>query len=98
MEADDLQLAIAYADLPASLAWQDFMRFQRTECERLELAALNAPASEPELARSAIIAWQQRRLVIRTMEEAVRDAASALKSAQEEIQDARPDRTDRSSW
>ena len=100
MEADDLQLAIAYADLAQSIAFQDFLRFQRTECERLELAALNAPATDFEACRSAIIAWQQRRLVMHTLEQTVIDSATALKSAQLENDDARPDpsRTDRAGW
>lgn len=92
MEPDEMQLAISYADLSTSLAFQDFIRFQNAECERLELAALNAPDGE---AKSAIIAWQQRRLVIRTFQEAVRDSVTAVRSIEMENQDARPDR---SNW
>lgn len=100
MEADDLQLAISYADLANSLAFRDFLKFQAAECERLEYAALNAPATEFEICRSAIIAWQQRRLVVKTLEQTVLDSASALKSEQLENQDARPDpsRSDRAGW
>src|ERR1017187_4355517 len=100
MEADDLQLAISYAELAQSLAFRDFLQFQRTECERLELAALNAPSTDFEACRSAIIAWQQRRLVMKTLEQTVIDSSTALKSAQLENEDARPDpsRTDRSGW
>lgn len=100
MEANDLQLAISYAELAQSLAFQDFLQFQRTECERLELAALNAPATDFEACRSAIIAWQQRRLVVKTLEQTVIDSANALKTEQQENEDARtdPSRTDRSGW
>ena len=100
MQPDDLQLAISYAELADSLAFRDFLEFQRTECERLELAALNAPSTDFEACRSAIIAWQQRRLVLKTLEQTVIDSSTALKSAQLENADARPDpsRTDRSGW
>ena len=100
LESDDLQLAISYSELAQSLAFQDFLKFQRVECERLELAALNAPATDFEACRSAIIAWQQRRLVVKTLEQTVIDSANALKSEQLENDDARPDpsRTDRSGW
>ena len=100
MQPDDLQLAISYAELADSLAFRDFLEFQRTECERLELAALNAPSTDFEACRSAIIAWQQRRLVVRTLEQTVIDSSTALKSIELENADARPDpsRTDRSGW
>lgn len=100
MEADDLQLAISYADLKNSIAFKDFIRFQNAECERLELAALNAPATDFEASRSAIIAWQQRRIVVRTLEETVRDSAVTLLNNEMEIEDERsdPSRTDRSGW
>jgi hypothetical protein len=100
MEPDDLQLAISYAELAQSLAFRDFLQFQRMECERLELAALNAPTADFEACRSAIIAWQQRRLVVKTLEQTVADSATALKLQQEENTDERPDpsRTDRSGW
>ena len=100
MEADDLQLAISYAELAQSLAFRDFLQFQRTECERLELAALNAPPTDFEACRSAIIAWQQRRLVVKTLEQTVIDSANAIKQTELENADARPDpsRTDRSGW
>jgi hypothetical protein len=102
MEADDLQLAISYADLATSVAFKDFLSFQRSECERLEQLALNAPATDFEAARSSIIAWQQRRLVIRTLEETVRDSAQAIKSMELENQDERSatasDRASRSGW
>lgn len=101
MEPDDLQLAISYAGLAQSLAFKDFIRFQQSECDRLEQLALNALATDFESCRSAIIAWQQRRLVMRTLEEAVRDSASALKSAELEINDERSvaaDRTSRTGW
>lgn len=100
MEADDLQLAISYAELGQSLAFRDFLQFQRMECERLELAALNAPATDFEACRSAIIAWQQRRLVVKTLEQTVIDSANALKQTELENDNARPDpsRTDRSGW
>ena len=99
MEADDLQLAISYAELANSLAFKDFLQFQRMECERLEQIALNAPATDFEACRSAIIAWQQRRIVMKTLEQTVVDSATALKS-EVENDDARPDpsRTDRSGW
>lgn len=99
MEADDLQLAISYAELGQSLAFRDFLKFQRMECERLEQIALNAPATDFEACRSAIIAWQQRRIVMKTLEQTVIDSAAALKS-EVENDDARPDpsRTDRSGW
>lgn len=98
MEADDLQLAIAYSELPQSIAWQDFMRFQIAECESLELKALNATGT-PYQRLEAIVAWQQRRLVLRTMQDAVRDSKEVLKPELEN-DDARPDpaRTDRSGW
>ena len=100
MQADDLQLAISYAELAQSLAFRDFLQYQRTECERLELAALNAPSTDFEACRSSIIAWQQRRLVVKTLEQTVIDSANALKQAELENADARPDpsRTDRSGW
>ena len=100
MQPDEMQLAISYAELAQSLAFQDFCKFQRAECERLELAALNAPATDFEACRSAIIAWQQRRLVVKTLEQTVIDSANALKTEQQENLDARPDpsRTDRSGW
>ena len=100
MEPDDLQLAISYSDLANSLAFRDFLQFQAAECERLEQIALNASATDFEACRSAIIAWQQRRLVVRTLEQTVIDSSTALKSAQLENEDARPDpsRTDRSGW
>ena len=46
MQPDEMQLAISYADLANSLAFRDFLQFQAAECERLELAALNAPATD----------------------------------------------------
>jgi hypothetical protein len=95
LEADDLQLAISYAELAQSLAFQDFLRFQRIECERLELIALELPATDFEACRSAIIAWQQRRLVMKTIEQTVIDSANAMKL---ENEDARTDRPDRSGW
>jgi hypothetical protein len=100
IQPDEMQLAISYADLANSLAFRDFLTFQAAECERLELAALNAPATDFEACRSAIIAWQQRRLVIKTLEQTVMDSAFALKSAELENDDARPDpsRTDRAGW
>jgi len=98
MEPDDLQLAISYSELSNSLAFRDFLQFQRMECERLELAALNAPTTDFEACRSAIIAWQQRRLVMKTLEQTVVDSANALKQTELENNDARPDRTDRSGW
>jgi hypothetical protein len=100
MQADELQLAISYADLAQSIAFNDFLRYQRVECERLELAALNAPATDFEACRSAIIAWQQRRLVVKTLEQAVIDSANALKSEELENQDARTDadRASRAGW
>ena len=100
MQSDELQLAISYAELAQSLAFRDFLQFQHTECERLELAALNAPATDFEACRSAIIAWQQRRLVVKTLEQTVIDSANALKQTELENIDARPDpsRTDRSGW
>lgn len=100
MEADELQLVIAYADLGANIAFRDFLEFQRTECERLELAALNADATDFERARTTLIQWQQRRLVMRQLEETVRDSANALKSIELETNDARPDpaRSDRTGW
>ena len=98
MEPDELQLAISYADLAQSLAFRDFLTFQRAECERLELAALNADATDFESARTALIQWQQRRIVLRTLEETVRDSASALKSTELENDNARLDRNDRTGW
>jgi hypothetical protein len=100
MEADSLQLAISYAELAQSLAFHDFLMMQAMESERLELLALNAPATQFEECRSAIIAWQQHRRIVRSLEELVKDAQDNLKSAQLETQDARPDpsRTDRSGW
>jgi hypothetical protein len=100
MQPDEMQLAISYAELAQSIAFRDFIQFQTTECERLELAALNTPATDFEACRSAIIAWQQRRLVVKTLEQTVIDSANALKSVQLENDDARPDpsRTDRSGW
>src|ERR1700679_3167528 len=97
MEADDLQLAISYSDLASSLAWQDFMRFQNAECERLELAALNATGTI--YARlEAQIAWQQRRLVVRTFQETVRESKEAIKNVELEEVDARTDRASRANW
>jgi hypothetical protein len=100
MEPDDLQLAISYAELAQSLAFRDFLQFQRMECERLELAALNAPSTDFELCRSAIIAWQQRRLVMKTLEQTVMDSADALKSQELENTDERTnaDRASRTGW
>lgn len=97
MEADGLQLAIAYAALAESIAYHDFISMQRMESERLELLALNAPATDFEVCRSAIIAWQQHRRIMRSLEELVQDAQ---KSAQMENEDARsdPSRTDRTGW
>lgn len=99
MDPNDLQLALAYSELPASIAWQDFMRFQLMECDRLELLALQATGS-PYERLEAICAWQQRKLVVRTMQDAVRDSTNQLKIEQLENEDARPDpsRTDRSGW
>jgi uncharacterized membrane protein len=68
MQADEMQLAISYADLANSLTFRDLLKFHSGECERLELAALNAPATDFEACRSAIIAWQQQRLVVKTLE------------------------------
>lgn len=96
MEADDLQLAISYAELAQSLAFRDFLQFQAAECERLEQIALNAPATDFEACRSAIIAWQQRRLVVKTLEQTVIDSAHALKSTELENDDVRTE--DRSGW
>jgi len=100
MEADDLQLAISYADLANSLAFQDFLRSELMECERLELEALTTPAEQHMAALSAIIAWQQRRTVVRTLQEKVNHAASNLRQEELESNDARSDpaRTDRSGW
>lgn len=100
MEANDLQLAISYAELAQSLAFQDFLRYQAAECERLELAALNAPSTDFEACRSAIIAWQQRRLVVKTFEKAVNDSVDTLKSTELENIDARNDaaRASRANW
>jgi hypothetical protein len=100
MEADDLQLAISYADLAQSLAFQDFLRFQRIECESLELIALELPATDFEACRSAIIAWQQRRLVVKTLEQTVIDSASALKQTELENMNERTDadRASRTGW
>ena len=100
MQSDDLQLAISYAELAQSIAFRDFLQFQSAECERLELAALNAPATDFEACRSAIIAWQQRRLVVKTLEQTVMDSASALKHTEMENDDARNDqgRNQRSGW
>jgi hypothetical protein len=98
MESDDLQLAISYAELAQSLAFRDFLQFQRMECERLELAALNAPSTDFEACRSAIIAWQQRRMVMKTLEQTVMDSANALKQTEVENEDVRHSRTDRSGW
>ena len=100
MQADEMQLAISYAELSQSLAFRDFLQYQHAECERLEIAALNAPSTDFEACRSAIIAWQQRRLVVKTLEQTVMDSANALKSEELENTDARPDpsRTDRSGW
>jgi hypothetical protein len=100
VEPDDLQLAISYAELAQSLAFRDFLTMQAMESERLELLALNAPATEFESCRSAIIAWQQHRRIMRSLEELVKDAQSSLKSAEVENNDARSDpaRTDRSGW
>ncbi len=100
MEADELQLAISYAELAQSLAFQDFLRSELMECERLELEALTAPPTDFESARSAIIAWQQRRTVVRTLQEKVNHAAQYLRQEELENTDARSDpaRTDRSGW
>lgn len=100
MESEDLQLAISYAELAQSLAFCDFLKFQSSECERLEQIALNAPATDFEACRSAIIAWQQRRIVVKTLEQTVMDSAIALKSTEMENNDGRndPSRNDRSGW
>src|ERR1017187_6989319 len=100
MQPDEMQLAISYAELAQSLAFQDFCKFQRAECERLELAALNAPATDFQACRPAIIAWQQRRLVVKTLEQTVIDSANALNQADLENDDPRPDpsRTVPSGW
>lgn len=97
MNPDDMQLAISYAELAQSIAYRDFIGMQTIESERLELLALNAPATQFEECRSAIIAWQQHRRIMRSLEELVQDA---VKSAQLENEDARSDpaRTDRSGW
>lgn len=87
-----MQLAISYAELANSLAFQDFLQFQAGECERLEQIALNAPATDFEACRSAIIAWQQRRLVVKTLEQTVIDSATAMKATEMENNE-RPDRT-----
>jgi hypothetical protein len=100
MEANDLQLSIAYAELGQSIAFHDFLKMQAMESERLELLALNAPATEFESCRSAIIAWQQHRRIMRSLEELVKDAQDNLKPERMENDDARPDpsRTDRTGW
>jgi hypothetical protein len=98
MEPDDLQLAISYSELAQSLAYRDFIAMQAMESERLELLALNAPATQFEECRSAIIAWQQHRRIMRSLQELVQEA---IKSQQMENEDARsndPARTDRSGW
>lgn len=97
MEADDLQLAISYAELAQSLAFRDFLAMQAMESERLELLALNASATDFEACRSAIISWQQHRRIMRSLEELVQDA---VKSQQLEDIDARTDadRASRSNW
>lgn len=98
MEPDDLQLAISYAELAQSLAYRDFITMQASESERLELLALNADPTKFEECRSAIIAWQQHRRIMRSLQELVEEA---LKSQQMENDDARandPARTDRSGW
>lgn len=93
MEPDELQLAISYADLAQSLAFKDFISAELMECERLELEALTIPATDFESARSAIIAWQQRRIVVRSLQEKVQHAAQNLRQEEMELNDARPDRT-----
>ena len=98
MNPDDIQLAIAYAELSQSIAYRDFIAMQAAESERLELVALNADPTKFEECRSAIIAWQQHRRIVRSLEELVQDA---VKSQQLENDDARtndPARTDRSGW
>lgn len=100
MEADELQLAISYAELGQSLAFQEFIKAQLEECESLELEAISAPATDFEACRSAIIAWQQRRIVVRSLQERVLYAAQNLRTTELENDDARPDpsRNDRSGW
>lgn len=100
MDPNDLQLAISYAELAQSLAFRDFLQFQASECERLEQIALNAPATDFEACRSAIIAWQQRRLVVKTLEQTVIDSATAMKVTEMENMDARTDadRASRANW
>lgn len=98
MDPNDLQLALSYAELAQSLAFNDFLRFQHAECERLELAALNAPAHAPAIAIAAVIAWQQRRLVIRTLEETVRDSSRAVEVENEDARLERTDRLSRANW
>jgi hypothetical protein len=98
MQPDEMQLAIAYADLASSIAFQDFIAMQAIESERLELLALNCPATQFEECRSAIIAWQQHRRIMRSLEELVKDSQQNLKAVEMENLDARPDRTDRSGW
>lgn len=101
MEPDDLQLSISYAELAGSLAFRDFMAMQTMESERLELLALNASPTQFEECRSAIIAWQQHRRIIRTLQELVEDAQKGLKLAESENHDARAianDRTSRTDW
>jgi hypothetical protein len=95
-----LQLAISYAELGQSLAFQDFLKMQAEESERLELIALNASPTQFEECRSSIIAWQQHRRIVRSLEELVQDAQRGLKSEQLENDDARSDpaRTDRTGW
>jgi hypothetical protein len=95
-----LQLAISYAELGQSLAFQDFLKMQAEESERLELIALNADATKFEECRTALISWQQHRRIVRAFEMLVLDAARGLKSQELEIENERPDpsRTDRSGW
>lgn len=95
-----LQLAISYAELGQSLAFQDFLVMQAQESERLELIVLNADPTKFEECRSALISWQQHRRIIRALEMLVQDAQRGLKSEQMENDNERPDtvRTDRSGW
>jgi hypothetical protein len=100
VEANDLQLAISYAELAQSLAFQDFIKSQFDECETLELEALTTDPKDFEACRSAIIAWQQRRIVVRMLQEKVMAAATNMRAEELENNDARsdPSRTDRSGW
>lgn len=99
-DPNSLQLAISYAELGQSLAFRDFLAMQAVESERLELIALNADATKFEDCRTAIIAWQQHRRIVRSLEELVQDAQRSLKSEQLEIENERPDpsRSNRSGW